>query len=428
MKKIMFFLMAGFLVFSLPAEAQILKKISKKAEQAAERAVLKKTDQKVTKETEKAIDGVFNENGAPEATSNGNEAPASQPPNADGANGKATAAGSAKAWSKYNFVPGDEIIFEDDLSREENGEFPSRWDLIKGGAENAVLNNDKIIHLERRSIITPLMKSAEYLPEVFTVEFDAWFDSGESGYNSSQQRYNIRFWQGDGSYNIPDKKGDFTHPLQIYSYGASVDGVIGGITKNLETFEKSLDNNTAGWRHIALAFNQGSLKVFIDEFRPLTIPNIGYEPKMISIEGFIHESNSDRVSAIKNVRIAKGGKKLYDRIVADGKFITRGILFDVNKANLKPESMGVLNEIAALMKEHGDLKFSIEGHTDSDGEDAHNLQLSEQRALAVKDALIALGIDASRMQHKGMGETVPVAENSSPEGKANNRRVEFVKI
>ncbi|MDX1753001.1 MAG: OmpA family protein, partial [Salinimicrobium sediminis] len=76
----------------------------------------------------------------------------------------------------------------------------------------------------------------------------------------------------------------------------------------------------------------------------------------------------------------------------------------------------------------GDLKFSIEGHTDSDGDDTHNLQLSEQRALAVKDALIAMGIDSSRMQHKGLGESVPVAENSSPEGKANNRRVEFVKI
>ena len=90
--------------------------------------------------------------------------------------------------------------------------------------------------------------------------------------------------------------------------------------------------------------------------------------------------------------------------------------------------MGVINEIAALMKEHADLKFSIEGHTDSDGEDSSNLQLSEQRALAVKDALIALGVDATRMQHKGHGESVPVAENSSPEGKANNRRVEFVKI
>ena len=132
--------------------------------------------------------------------------------------------------------------------------------------------------------------------------------------------------------------------------------------------------------------------------------------------------------AIKNIRIAEGGKKLYDRIVADGKFTTRGILFDVNKATLKPESMGVINEIAALMKEHADLKFSIEGHTDSDGEDNHNLQLSEQRALAVKEALAGLGIDSSRMSHKGLGESVPVAENTSPEGKANNRRVEFVKI
>ena len=114
--------------------------------------------------------------------------------------------------------------------------------------------------------------------------------------------------------------------------------------------------------------------------------------------------------------------------MAEGKFITRGILFDVNKSSLKNESMGVINEIATMMKEHPEIKFSIEGHTDSDGDDNHNLQLSEQRALAVKNILADLGIDGARLQTKGSGETVPLSDNTSPEGKANNRRVEFVKI
>src|SRR5690606_27741572 len=150
----------------------------------------------------------------------------------------------------------------------------------------------------------------------------------------------------------------------------------------------------------------GALKVFIDEERVLNVPNIDLAPKVVSIG--VQDAQQGHIRAIKNIRIAEGGKKLYDRIVADGKFVTRGILFDVNKASLKPESMGVINEIAALMKEHPDLKFSIEGHTDSDGEEAHNLQLSEQRALAVKQALSSLGIDESRMQAKGVGEAVPV--------------------
>jgi outer membrane protein OmpA-like peptidoglycan-associated protein len=131
---------------------------------------------------------------------------------------------------------------------------------------------------------------------------------------------------------------------------------------------------------------------------------------------------------IKNVRIAKGSKKLYDRIVADGKFVTRGILFDVNKATIRPESMGVINEIVKMMKAHEDLKLRIEGHTDSDGEKSFNQELSEKRAQAVKDLLVESGIASSRFKTKGYGESKPVADNSTPEGKANNRRVEFVKI
>ena len=81
-----------------------------------------------------------------------------------------------------------------------------------------------------------------------------------------------------------------------------------------------------------------------------------------------------------------------------------------------------------LMNKHSDLNFSIEGHTDSDGEDSFNQKLSDDRAAAVKSMLVQLGIDASRLQSKGLGESKPVSENLTPEGKANNRRVEFIKI
>ena len=119
---------------------------------------------------------------------------------------------------------------------------------------------------------------------------------------------------------------------------------------------------------------------------------------------------------------------MIDQIYKDGKFITHGILFDVNKSTIKPSSTGVLNQIAKLMKEHADLKFSIEGHTDSDGDETSNQTLSEQRAESVKKALTEVGIESSRLQTKGWGESKPIDNNDSPEGKANNRRVEFVKI
>jgi outer membrane protein OmpA-like peptidoglycan-associated protein len=89
--------------------------------------------------------------------------------------------------------------------------------------------------------------------------------------------------------------------------------------------------------------------------------------------------------------------------------------------------MGALNEISKLMKEHSDLKFEIDGHTDSDGNDDANMKLSQSRANAVKDQLVKMGIDESRLTTKGFGETKPIDKNDSAEGKANNRRVEFVK-
>ena len=215
--------------------------------------------------------------------------------------------------------------------------------------------------------------------------------------------------------------------MKIFRHQVRFGCVINDQGKKLGGTEPALDDKAPNWRHIAIAFNKRTLKIFIDQYRVLNMPNLGFKPKMFSIGASSDQSPND-IIAIKNIRIAEGGKKLYDRVMADGKFVTTGILFDINKATIKPESMGVLNKVAKMMHEHPDLNFSIEGHTDSDGADDYNLQLSKQRAVAVKEALSGLGIDASRMETKGLGESVPVSDNNSPEGKANNRRVEFIKI
>ena len=332
-------------------------------------------------------------------------------------------------FSKYNFVPGDKIIFHDDLTGEESGEFPSRWDLIKGNAENGSFEGENVINMDYKSIVTPLMENNEYLPEVFTIEFDAYYDQEFMTSYAYHQIYKLRFWDGPSSFTLPDKKGSY-QPAKIYRYGAILSGRINGQPREYKSFEDAMQSDEPVWRHIAIAFNKRSLKVFVDQYRALNIPNLGFQPKHFSIEGSsnMHKKEAGFIIAIKNIRIAEGGKKLYDRVMADGKFVTRGILFDVNKATIKPESMGVLNTVAKMMREHTYLNFRIEGHTDSDGADDYNLQLSDQRAISVKNALTNLGIDTSRLETKGLGESVPVSDNSSPEGKANNRRVEFIKL
>ena len=112
----------------------------------------------------------------------------------------------------------------------------------------------------------------------------------------------------------------------------------------------------------------------------------------------------------------------------DAKIITHGINFDVDKSTIRPESMGTLNMIVKVMAANPDLKFEVDGHTDNSGSAPHNLQLSQQRADAVRAQLVVMGIDASRLSTRGLGDTKPISDNGSQEGKANNRRVEFIKM
>ncbi len=414
--------------YSQHTEAQILDKIINKSAKSAEDAVIKKTSQKVEKETNKAMDSILNptkkkddsqeidkENTNKEEIEDGIDGDDEESTN-DGTNEKLV------LWSKYNFVPGDKIIFQDDLTGEESGEFPSRWDLLKGSAENAALGKDKIIHIDNKSVVTPLMENSDYLPEVFTIEFDTYFNEVHKA--NYYQNYILRLWSGTGSHN---ENGNVYDPIKIFRHEVRFRTIKNNSANEFKGSDEHLDNKKSSWRHVAIAFNKRSLKIFIDQFRVLNIPNLGFKPSMFSIGGISSQSNED-VIAIKNIRIAEGGKKLYDRVMAEGKFVTSGILFDTNKATIKPESMGVINQVAKMMKDHPDLRFSIEGHTDSDGSDSANQSLSELRAASVKNNLVSLGIDSLRMEIKGLGESVPVSDNTTPEGKANNRRVEFIKI
>jgi len=103
------------------------------------------------------------------------------------------------------------------------------------------------------------------------------------------------------------------------------------------------------------------------------------------------------------------------------------IHFDTGKAVLKPESKNSISQIVALMKENTDLKVAVEGHTDDVGTPQSNQTLSEKRAQAVVDAIVKEGVDGKRLSAAGLGQTRPIADNKTEEGKAKNRRVELVK-
>lgn len=102
------------------------------------------------------------------------------------------------------------------------------------------------------------------------------------------------------------------------------------------------------------------------------------------------------------------------------------IYFNSGSANLKPESYQVLDEIVTLLSDNPDVDVEIAGHTDSDGSDSFNRSLSEQRAQSVKNYLVQHGISSARLSATGFGESNPIESNSTPSGKAQNRRIEFI--
>jgi outer membrane protein OmpA-like peptidoglycan-associated protein len=327
-------------------------------------------------------------------------------------------------WSKYDFVPGTEIFFEDNQEGEQNGEFPSKWDLVQGSFENAGFDGSNVIYHMKCNMnggggIVPMLKNCkdDYLPEDFTIEFDAYFTENHSG------KYVIYF--GDYKNQLKLDKEYLIGKKWIRICKNSVEGE-GIETSYYPGYKSGIFDKTPKWRHVAISFNKRALKVYLDDARVLNIPNLGYNPTGFTI-GKQNVEGKD-AGYTKNFRFAKGAVPLYDKFLTDGKFVTTGIKFDVNKATIKPESMGTINYVVKMMTEHPDLKFNIEGHTDSDGDDASNLKLSENRSKAVLQKIVEAGIAADRLSSKGWGESKPMAGNDTPEGKAQNRRVEFVKF
>ncbi len=313
-------------------------------------------------------------------------------------------------WSKYDFVPGDRVIFEDNLEGEENGEFPSRWDLVTGNVEVAEFGGENVIMFrDGAPSIVPYFKEAkeDYLPDVFTVEFDL--------YCSSSDFVLYLYDRKNQQHGSPTGYTD----LEINYYHMDFS------TTNSDHPEKTnlLERR---WMHVSVAYTNGKLKAYMDETRLINIPRIDFDPKGITL--YTYHASADRLFYVKNVRIAEGGVKYYDRVMKDGKIIATGIRFDTGKSTLKPESMGVINEIYEMMEKYPELRFSVEGHTDNVGDDVNNMTLSADRAERVKNTLIEMGIDGDRLTSKGLGESMPMDDNNYPEGRANNRRVEFVKI
>lgn len=314
---------------------------------------------------------------------------------------------SYKAYSNYDFVPGDTIIFADDFTDDQDGEFPSHWNLDAGqGILNKVGTDEAFAITEGNyALVSPRMKNQSYLTKTFTVEFNYYSNGAAQAcifFNEpGGNRVSINF-SDDGGVSSSYFSKDFSAPFP------------------------GTDDMKNKWHHAAFIFKNGTIKCYVDQYRVLVMPNVDFDPEWIQFGGI---GGQDNPIIFKDVRIASGGNmNSIAQKFTDAKIVTHGINFDIDKATIKPESMGTLNMIVKIMQNNPDLKFEIDGHTDNSGSAQHNMVLSQQRADAVEAQLISMGIDASRLTTKGFGDTKPISSNDTQEGKANNRRVEFVKI
>lgn len=344
---------------------------------------------------------------------------------------------SLKVYSKFDFVPGEKVIAFDDFSTTNVGDFPLGWNT-NSSAEVVTLDDSptKWLFMTKDGFFQPTY--IKDLPDNFTLEFDIY----NRYVNGNILTYRFLIHASDNpKRDLSDSDiaksgiyfgwsgGTGEANFSAYEKGEK-------IIKNDDLSIKELmwDENPAKVR-FSIWRQKTRLRIYVNQNKVLDLPQaFDTESKynVFKLGGrymnFATADNKDEFM-VSNIRYAVGAPDTRSKLITEGKFSTTGILFNVNSDKIKPESYGVLKEVGSVLKENATVKVRIIGHTDSDGEDAANLDLSKRRAASVKSALqTEFGIDPNRMETDGKGETQAVAPNTTPEGKANNRRVEFIKL
>jgi outer membrane protein OmpA-like peptidoglycan-associated protein len=331
-----------------------------------------------------------------------------------------------KAYSKFDFTPGEKIVFYDDFVAEQIGDFPSSWNT--NGSGEVVTNNmysGKWLKFATRSALwtDQLLK----LSENYTVEFDIVPIKGD---NDRMQGYDFRMIESinPNSYDhgsVPGKAGflfscEYSGRTSYRAYSNEGEGSDMSGYKDGERFYQKENHKY----HIAIWVQKTRLRLYQDSVKLFDLPRafpVGTKMDRIRFE--------EGAAMVSNIRIADGLPLIRHKLIEEGRVISYGINFDVNKDVVRPESYGTLKEMAEVLSENPDLRVKIVGHTDADGEEKANLDLSLRRANAVKGSLVReFGISADRLQTEGQGESKPLELNDTPSHKALNRRVEFIKL
>lgn len=413
---------------SMGADAQgFLKKLKDKVKEKVENKIENKVDKVVDSEVDDLLgDGKKSE------TKKANQQ------DVDDHWGSEPKEDAPTAATSSDFKRGSVVMFQDDVTAEQVGEFPSKWDLFQGTVETKTLGGVKAINLTDNAQIQPFIKEkGAYLPEEFTIEYDFYY------WPTSSVPGNDGIALNDMKMILAVTKDRSEFPGEGFDSGDLTAFVLKhGVCDTQEhsyTFNGNKNGSfdyafKKGWNHVALSFNKRALKLYFNDKRVVNLPRIN-QPTWLCFQVPFDYKN---MTFIRNVVIAKGAVALYDRnaqsmtavekaIAETGKFVTNNILFKTGKADLLPESMAEIQKVADYMKKNPTARFEVQGHTDNQGSDKINDPLSQQRAESVVKALESLGVDAFNLRAVGKGSHEPVADNKTEAGRAQNRRVEFIK-
>ena len=409
---------------------------------ATEKAADKLSDKilgKIFDKKKKATSGNTTNNNSARSAGNAPNSANTTDNNSKNDNGDAPA--SFKTYSKFDFIPGDKILAYDDFSKDAVGDFPVAWNTNSSG-EVVTTSTGEGHWLMVRKQGKYIPEYIKELPDNFTFEYDVVCNKKFSFYsphlllyfltgnNNGKEVFDYTFIPGEKRSGV--KIG--VHPIAAGLNGGMAleesfeDG--NSVIKNEINTTQFNSNGDKTKLHVSVWRQKQRLRVYLNEEKVYDLPrafadNKNYGTVLFEIWGDMKEE--DRY-LIGNIKFAAGAPDTRNKLITEGKFVTRGILFDVNSDKIKAESYGVLKDIANVLTENAPVKVKIVGHTDSDGKDADNLNLSRRRAESVKASLAKdFGIDASRLDTDGKGSSQPVDTNNTAEGKANNRRVEFIK-
>ncbi len=429
MKTISLVLAALFCLASFNLNAQI--NVEKKVKNQTTNKANKKVDQGIDKglnAVEEGVKGIFKKKETPAEKTTDQEKPVSNT-EVNVAKAPATEPG-LETYSRYDFVPGEKVIFFEDFSQDKIGDFPALWNT-NGSAEVVTTNlypGNWMKFSGRESVWTDELL---VLPENYTIEFDVIPIKGVSG--NTMAGYIFRLMQSRNAKafdagSVPGQAG-FSFKIEYFgrpgyhTYINSTEGQGLGLSGfNEDAANKQKENQKY---HIAVWAQKSRIRLYQNESKIFDLPK-AFPLASVKMDRIRFEAGALMVS---NVRIAVGAPDTRNKLMTEGKLVTYGIYFDVNKDIVKPESYGTLKEIASTLNEVPDVKVKIFGHTDADGQDATNLDLSKRRAASVKNELVkSFGVNADRLETDGLGESQPVAPNDSPVNKALNRRVEFIKL